>query len=33
MLKGDSNMRSAAIISGGNVSFEEFQGLMRRLAT
>jgi threonine dehydratase len=33
MLKGDSNMRSAAIISGGNVSLEEFQGLMRRLAT
>lgn len=33
MLKGDSNIRSAAIISGGNVSLEEFQGLMRRLAT
>jgi threonine dehydratase len=33
MLKGDLNMRSAAIISGGNVSLEEFQGLMRRLAT
>jgi threonine dehydratase len=33
MLKGDSEIRSAAIISGGNVSLEEFQGLMRRLAT
>ena len=33
MLKGDSNIRSAAIISGGNVSLEEFQGLIRRLAT
>jgi threonine dehydratase len=33
MLKGDLNMRSAAIISGGNVSLEEFQGLMCRLAT
>jgi threonine dehydratase len=33
MLKGDSEIRSAAIISGGNVSLEEFQDLMRRVAT
>ena len=33
MLKGDSNMKSVAIISGGNVSLEEFQSLLRRLTT
>jgi threonine dehydratase len=31
MLKEDPNIRSAAIISGGNVSLGEFQSLMRRL--
>ncbi len=31
MLSGDSSIPSAAIISGGNVSLEEFQSLLRRL--
>ena len=31
MLKGDPNVPSAAIISGGNVSLEEFQNLLSRL--